>query len=230
MPQKNSNIEAPKTEDPKAWDIEEQKVEGMTVANDVPGVSSKYKQTKIVDGIQAGQARLDASTEALEVISYVHHEVHAGNMFEYTVATDLALNNVWDVQITTPNTTKWAHMTGWFQTESETNWWLWENVTINTPGTAVTEINCNRNSTTTATTTLASITNTSLANANSDTAVAGATELMSGISGAGKDSGSGPDREEIILKQNEDYSFRFEAAAAGYVSLHLIWYEHTDRN
>jgi hypothetical protein len=175
--------------------------------------------------------RMDASTHAIETISYPHHEIHGGSMFEYTEVVDLPINNVWDIQITTPNTTKWAHMIIQFDTESETEWWFWENVTINTGGTAITEYNCNRNSATTATTALASITNTTLANANADTAVASATQLMHGISGAGKTrGGAGPDRDEIILKQNEDYSLRFEATVAGYVSVHITYYEHTSKN
>jgi hypothetical protein len=171
---------------------------------------------------------LDESTGVLPMITYEHHEIHSGSHFEYTEVTDLAINNVWDIQITTPDTTKWSHFVISFNTENETEWWFWENVTITTPGTAITEINSNRNSVTAATTTLASITNTSLANANADTAVASATLLKHGISGAVRVGGSASARQEIILKQDEDYSLRFDASVAGYVSVNLTWYEHTD--
>lgn len=172
---------------------------------------------------------LDASTGALPTLTDPHHEIHNGNMFSYIEVEDLALNNVVDIQITTPNTTKWAHFTFSFDTESETEWWLWENVTINVAGTAVTEINLNRNSATVNTTTLAKITNTTLANANADTAVAAATQIAHGISGSGRKAlGSATHENEVMLKQNEDYTLRFEATAAGYVSWNISWYEHTD--
>jgi hypothetical protein len=120
-------------------------------------------------------------------------------------------------------------MTIEFDTESETDWYFYEDVTINVAGTEVTPVNHNRNSTNTSGLTVKVITNTTTANANADTAVAAATTLMHGIAGAGKKvGGQGGARNEFILKQNEDYSLRFIATAAGYVSFHLDWYEHTN--
>jgi hypothetical protein len=172
--------------------------------------------------------KLDEATGVLPMLTYEHHEIHSGSRFSYIEVEDQAINAVTDIQITTPDTTEWAHFTLKFSTESETEWWVYENVTINVAGTAVTAINRDRNSAHANTTTLAKITNTSLANANADTAVAGATIVAHGISGAGRDGGSLSQEDEIILKQNEDYSIRFEASAAGYVSWNIVWYEHTN--
>jgi hypothetical protein len=169
----------------------------------------------------------DESTRAVNTVDYSHHEIHEGSTYEYKEVVDLAINNVRDIQITTPNTTKWGHFTFRFTTESETEWHLYENVTINTPGTSYTPINSNRNSANTSDLTVAYIDNTSAANANADTAVAGATQILHGISGAGRDSGLYSHEHEIILKQNEDYTVRFDASAAGFVDYHLDWYEHT---
>lgn len=173
---------------------------------------------------------IDESTRAITTIEYEHHEIHGGSHFECINVVDLAINNVRDIQITTPNTTKWAHLIFTFDTEAETDWYLYENVTINTPGTGVTPFNNDRNSANTSDLTVAVIDNTSTANANADTAVAAATELMHGIAGAGKKSGGGETRaQEIILKQNEDYTLRFIATAAGYVDYNLQWYEHVSK-
>jgi hypothetical protein len=171
---------------------------------------------------------LDATTGVLPMISFEHHEVHEGDRYSYVEVADLALNNVADIQITTPDTTRWGHMTLQFSTESETEWWIWENVTINVPGTAVAEINRNRNSANVATVALALITNTSLANANADTSIVGATLLSHGISGAGKNAGSLAQADEYVLKQNTKYSIRFLAKTAGYVSWSMSWYEHAN--
>jgi len=156
-----------------------------------------------------------------------HHASHEGSRFVISNVQDLALNNVYDIQITTPNTTTWAHCTFLTQTEAETDVYLYENVTINTPGTAITSINRNRNSSTTSTLVMKGISNTSTANANSDTAVAGATLIGHATAGAGvRSGGAAEDREEYILKQNEDYTFRIVAIAAGYTSYMVDCYEH----
>jgi hypothetical protein len=55
--------------------------------------------------------RIDVSTHTLQTIEYEHHEIHAGSHFEYTDSVTLASAGVQNYLITTPNTTKWAHMT-----------------------------------------------------------------------------------------------------------------------
>lgn len=170
----------------------------------------------------------DSYTTAFRVMEYEHHEIHAGDSYSYMEAVDQTINHVYDIQITTPNTTKWAHFTFNFSVENETDWYFYENVTINLAGTTVTLLNADRNSTNTAGLTIKVITNTTTANANADTAVAGATTVAHGITGDKKAGGDVNGRHEIILKQNEDYSIRFIATVAGWVSFHLDWYEHTN--
>lgn len=173
---------------------------------------------------------MDVTTHALVSIIQEHHEIHQGNDFSCVDNVDLAINNVRDIQITTPDTTKWAHFTIGISVESETEWFFYRNVTINTPGSTTTCNNSNHNSGNTQGLVINYIDNTSVANANSDTAVAGATTIYHGIMGAGKDSGEHDHGHEVILKQNEDYSLRFIANAAGYINYHLDWYEHTDKD
>ena len=184
----------------------------------------------LISDTVARTVRIDASTHAMEVIDYEHHEIHGGSHFFVRGWADVPINNVFDVQFTTPNTTKWSHFTFQIDVESETEWFIYENVTITTPGTAITPINNNRNSGTASTNTVRSIANTSVANANADTAVAGATLLANAVIGAGKTAGVVAREREIIFRQGEDYCFRALANTAGYISFRMSWYEHTDKN
>ncbi len=173
---------------------------------------------------------IDEATGSIVQIDWDHHQIHEGSHFVYSEMVTLPMNNVLDIQITTPNTTEWAHITAEFEVEAETEWWVYENVTINVPGAAGDEFNLNRNSAQANTTQLAIITNANIANANADTAVAGATMLFHGIAGAGKKvGGQSGQRQELILEQNQDYTIRFEATAAGYIVFQIRWYEHVSR-
>ncbi len=178
----------------------------------------------------SGKDGIDSATNTLQFISYEHHEIHSGSHFTVADVVDLSINNVFDIQITTPNTTKWTHFTFQLTTEAETEWHFYEGVTINTAGTAEMVYNNDRNSANASTLVVNGITNTNLANANADTAVAAATDLLHGISGAGRTAGADTREREIILKQNTIYSLRFIATAAGYIDYTLEWYEHTNKN
>ena len=171
----------------------------------------------------------DTKTHALSVIDYVHKKVHEGHSYGHTGTQDQTVDHVYDIQITTPNTTAWAHLTFNFNVEKETTFYFYENVAIATAGTAITALNRDRNSTNESGVTLAGITNTTLANANLDTTVAAATIIEHGIIGATKkEGGEGSTRHEYVLKQNEDYCLRFIATVAGYVNYHIDWYDHTN--
>jgi len=171
---------------------------------------------------------IDSTTQTLQTISYEHYKIHSGDTYCLDDIVDLAINNVRDIQITTPNTTNWAHLYFNIHTESETNVYLYENVNIILAGSLSPVYNSNRNSSNTADLIVKIIDNTSLANANLDTDVSAALQIHHIISGAGKDAGEHNHAHEIILKQNEDYCIRFIANAAGYVNYHLDWYEHTN--
>jgi hypothetical protein len=172
--------------------------------------------------------RLDKYTNTLQIIDYAHHEIHDGSHFTLAGSVSIGLNAAYDIQITTPNTTKWAHFLLEFDVTDTTNWYVYENVTIAQAGTGLTPWNNDRNSATTATVVTKGIANASVADANVDTAVAGATTLESGVVGANKTAGSVNRENEIILKQNEDYSIRFVGTAATTVHYRLNWYEHTN--
>ena len=190
-------------------------------------------QSRRIVGIDyvAGQSGIDANTETMQTIGYEHHEIHAGSHFMLCNYVDLSINQVYDIQITTPNTTKESHLVFGIEVESETIIQLFEGATIATAGSALGVINNNRNSATVTGMTVNGILNSSTANANADTETASATILEQSIVGSGKGSLGSTSREnEIVLKTNSIYSLRFTATAAGYINFCLHWYEHTPKN
>lgn len=170
---------------------------------------------------------IDASTNAIETITYEHHEVHDGRHFFIHDVNDDAINHVMDIQFTTPDTTRWCHLLFEVDSENELDGYIYEGVTIATPGTAVTPLNSNRNSSNTSGATVKKILNDSVALANADTAVAAATELIHFKTGSKSVAGGHQRRaNEIILKQNTIYCFRAVYTAAGYCTFNMAWYEH----
>jgi hypothetical protein len=176
------------------------------------------------------KTQIDTTTHAGIIIDYAHHEVHSGSHYSVRGYQDLAINNVLDFTWQMPNTTKWIHWTWRIETESETQWNVYEKAVATTPlANTVTPINNNRNSSNTSGTTMKFEKQTNLAGANADTDVTGATLLCSGISGAGKDSGRADRSNELIMKQNALYCLRAIATAAGYINFAMEWYEHTNK-
>lgn len=171
---------------------------------------------------------VDLSTDAPICISYPHYEIHNGDHYDLKDVVDLANGAVRDIQITTPDSEKWAHIVFDFFSENECEWFLYRNVTIELAGSAANVQNLHHNSAKTSDLVIKHIDNSSVANANADTAVAGATVIQHGITGTGQRSGGYSHALEFILKQNEDYALRFIASAAGYVDYHFDWYEHTN--
>lgn len=174
--------------------------------------------------------RIDKFTNTLQVIDYAHHEAHAASHYFVRNYEDQANGAYLDIRVTTPDTTKWAHMLLIIEVESEVEVMVYEGAVISVAGTARTPINNNRNSANTSGLAFDYIVNTSLANADADTDVSGATLLEDYIVGSGRDSGSASRDQEIILDQNRIYDVRILNNAAGYVNYFFSWYEHTDAN
>ena len=167
--------------------------------------------------------RIDTSTRAMMVIEYAHHEIHSGDSFTWSESTDVGASTDFDLVVTTPNTTTWAHMTYSIISEAEGEIQIYENCTPTTDGTARTPLNRNRNSAGVATATVQRI--PTLATPGS---------LIEVIHfGSGKSVG-GDNREasEWILKQNEDYLFRVinATSSANQMTIKFDWYEHEDKS
>ena len=184
-----------------------------------------------INNTEAVPLRVDASTHSIQTIEYEHHEIHSGSHYFVSGYQDLAIDEVLDFTFLMPNTTKWIHWNWHIHTESETNWLVYEGATATNPlANSVTPLNSNRNSSNTSGATLKYELQNDIDAANADTSIGGATLIMSGISGAGKDAGSAIRTSEIIMKQNTLYCLRAIATAAGHISFDMQWYEHTDKD
>ena len=200
------------------------------------GLQSIFKSTgsgtvsdPYVPQVGIDSANVNSETNAVKVVDYEHHEIHSGSHYFHVDVRDLSINEVYDIRITVPDTTKWAHFTFRLESESETLWYLYEDVAISTVGTTEVLYNNNRNSANTSGLAVDEILNTSLSNANADTDLTGASTLLTGIIGAGRVGGADARNKEIILQQNTIYCIRTVASAAGYVDYTLEWYEHTNK-
>jgi len=190
-----------------------------------------------IDADTVKPIRIDGSTHSIQTIDYAHHETHGGSNYDITEVIDLPDDDVLDIQIVAPAGTKLAHWVKDFMTEAHTEWWLYENVTINTAGTTLTPRNHRRDAGDNSIMSFAYIVSTSIANANSDTAIAGATQLAhgkTGTAGAKKESGTGgagESREEWIFEADTSLTLRFhDQGDGGYIAFHLDYYEHTDKD
>ena len=183
------------------------------------------------DGGTFRDVRMDASTGSIQVVDYEHHEIHSGSHYTVSSYQDLSINQVLQITLATPDTTKWTHITWEISTEKETLWQVYENVSVTSAlANVVTPMNSNRNSLNTSGNTLRSAVHASTAAANTNVAVAGATLLAEGVSGAIQKSGENERSHELILKQNTTYSLRATATVAGLSSFSMQWYEHTSRD
>jgi hypothetical protein len=182
----------------------------------------------------SGKSGVDSVTETLQTIEYDHHEIHNGNAYCNHFWVDVPADDVLDLRLVTPNTTKWIHLTRAFSAEAEFHVTLYETISITVAGTSMTARNQNRNSSnTTGLTAFDYIVNTSVGNANNDTDITGATAIQKWIIGSGRSvGGETAARDEVILKQNTGYSFRFEnqSNAIKWIQWDLCWYEHTNKN
>ena len=172
-------------------------------------------------------AALDASTHALEVINYDHHEIHGGSSF-----VCLDLRNVstatFKWQVTTPNSTKYSHMVFDLDCTGEMTVLVTEG-SDRTDGTALVELNRRRVGTPKVAGTI--VTHTPTGGTTDGTTVL--INHRSGSTGVGSktiSSGGLRGGNEFILKPNTKYVISVTTYADVWVTLDLDWYEHTDKN
>ncbi len=192
------------------------------------GGIDKISQSNIYGATRDGKfqaVQLDTPTHTLQTIDYAHHEIHVGRHFMYTDAITLADTATQVYLITTPDTTRWAHI--WFDLQGSaiTQFELYEGA--DRTGTAAQTIgNNNRNS-----------------DIESGLAIhkgvsAGSTDgtllfihkggSANNQSRAGSTTGND---EEIILKQNTKYILKVTSStASNLINIKLEWYEHINRD
>lgn len=166
-------------------------------------------------------AVLDALSNCLSIITFSHHMVHKGDHFLYTDHATLANAATQDYLITTPNTTKWAHMVFFLEGSAITQWQLFEGsdkigTTLQAAG------NNNRNSSTTAGVTVHKGTSGGTTDGTQLHIFKGGSATNQAKSAS--DTGN---NEELVLKQNTKYILRVTSASDGNLTnVKLEWYEH----
>lgn len=169
---------------------------------------------------------VDAITEALEVIDYEHHEIHSGSHYyicNFEVLDDAASI---DLAITTPNTTKWTHMTFDISGTSQTEFRIYETATV-TGGTAGTPLNNNRNS---ANISVVTVVKNPTVTVLGNLIFAQSSGLAAATPNKAENSGVVSRNREIILKQNTTYIFRITSRQDdNIISYCGEWYEHTNK-
>ncbi len=168
--------------------------------------------------------RLDLSTHTMQTIEYEHHEIHSGSHFFYTDSVELGSGGVQDYMITTPDTTKWAHMTFSATGSAITTVQLYE-AGDRTGTTGQTLRNSDRNSLT------ASVLTVHKGQSGGTTDGTLIWTMKSGAATQQSRTGLAANRSaEIILKQGTKYILRVTSGtAANLTNLQLEWYEHTNR-
>ncbi len=167
--------------------------------------------------------RLDKSTNSIQTIDYEHHEIHAGSHFLYTDSVELDNAVAQDYMITTPNTTKWAHMTFLASGSAITTVQVYE-AGDRTGTTGQTLYNSDRNRLTASGLTIhkgqsGGTTDGSLIWQRKSGAAAGASRTGAEATRNG----------ELILKQATKYILRITSGTNdNLTNLQLEWYEHTN--
>lgn len=166
--------------------------------------------------------RFDLATHGVNMVEYEHHEIHAGSHYLISDSTTLGNGAVIDFALTTPNATKWAHMTFDIEGSRELSIVLYEGSNFDADGTPVVPLNNNRNSS-----------NTSALTVQSDPTVnAAGTQIFAQSKGANRQAGLISRKRELVLKQNTKYLFRITngSTSDNLISWNADWYEHTNKS
>ena len=175
--------------------------------------------------IKISSSAIDTTTNALGTIDYAHHEVHGGSAYwTYKTAT-LGNGEISTIGVTTPNTTKWAHLLMRIDLSAAAVLDVLEDVTSFAGGAAFTVLNFNRNSTKTSVMTVI----TGHTGSDLITPTGGSAIWVEDLGTRGQQT-TRENGSELILKQNSNYLFRItNSTASNLTTILLSWYEHTNK-
>lgn len=165
--------------------------------------------------------RLDKATNSIQTIDYEHHEIHAGSHFFYTDSVELDSAGVQDYLITTPDTTRWAHIIMLATGSAITQVQVYEGSDKN--GTTLqTVFNSDRNSLTAATVTIHK--GTSGGTTDGTLVWQRKSGSAAGASRTGMETTRGGEK---ILKRNTKYIVRITSGTNdNLTNIQMDWYEH----
>jgi len=176
--------------------------------------------------------RIDAWTHAFMTLDYEHHEVHAGSSYHAFLNVSGGSGTKATFTLTTPNTTKWAHLVIHFRASVESNIHFGEGATVtSSSGSDFAPLNKERNSNNTS----GMISSGSAGGAGNITSGSAVTNFGTTLHlehvGSGRAGGESRGTNEWILKQNTTYAIELiSEAASSELFLELHWYEHTNRS
>ena len=170
--------------------------------------------------------RVDSSTHSIQIIDYAHHEVHSGSSYRTGMNYTLANGDIAILCLTTPDTTKWSHMTWTLTATADGTFAVLEDVTSYTGGAAVVPLNHNRNSLNAS----GNVCKRGMTGVSLPTLTGGTQILGASLSTGKGDIVEASHAAEFILKQDSIYAFKYtNGTSANTIRLVLEWYEHTDR-
>ena len=166
---------------------------------------------------------VDGKTTALKTIDYEHHEIHDGSHYFYTDSVEFDSSGVQDYMITTPDTTKWAHLIFMASGSAITIIQVYE-AGNRTGTTEQTLFNSDRNSIKTS----GLVVHKGTSGGSTDGTLI--FQRKSGAAAGASRTGMETIRSgEIILKQNTKYIIRITSGTNdNLTNLQLVWYEHTN--
>jgi len=194
---------------------------------DTTGFADNDAVINYLNGFISNYVNRDKTTDAVNGIDYAHHEIHSGSHYFITNATILGSGDTLKFIVTTPNTTKWAHLIFEVGSSAQADFRIIENVT-STAGDTASIYNNNRNSSNTSGLIIESAP-ASVTFINADTLET--RYLGSGTNPSRSNIGQGSREDELILKQNTKYFIEIiSGAASNRIEYNAKWYEHTNKN
>jgi len=181
----------------------------------------------LTDGVVAGHAILDPSTEGQVVVDHHSYGIHEGEHFYMEGFTTLGSAGTLYVKLVVPDLPKRPHFHWTIQSSGILESNFYEDVAGGMAGgVPVTPLNNNRNDTGSSILTL-----TKGVSVGSDLGTT-ISSMKVGGTGFKTVTGGGDTRsEEIILKQDTTYLREFISSSDdNIVSFRAMWFEHTDRN
>jgi len=178
---------------------------------------------------------VDASTHALLVIGYEHHEIHDGRGYVIgTYDADLDTDDELIIAFKTPDTLRYLHVLVDVENTVAGLFEILEGATItNGTGSDLQSFNANRNSSNVSGILNIEASPTAGKASKNPTITDDGTAIWQEILGATKQQGalsSGGGRHEFVLAPNTIYAFRLTGNADnGIASIDLSWYEHIDK-
>lgn len=171
--------------------------------------------------------RLDAATHTMITLDTSHCEIHNGDSFSVadTISTDTETVK-W--QITTPNTTRYAHFIFMLSCTGEATFTVTEG-SDRTDGTVLDTVNRRR----VGVPTVATVTVTRTPTGGTTDGAITLFSMRSGLTNVASrniETGIARAIDEWILKPNTKYIVSITTYSASYVTALLNWYEHTDKD